>query len=101
MNAHEPNLIEQLAAAVAARIAPAIPLDIDLWSAAEIAAYLKVGARQVIDRYAPLPDFPSAIRLPTPNGGTGQPRWRAAEIIAWTTKYQEGGSRPGRPRMAA
>lgn len=48
-------LIDQLAAAVAARISPAIPLEFDLWSAAEIAAWLKVGTDQVLERYAPLP----------------------------------------------
>lgn len=96
------NLIDQLAAAVAAHITPAIPVDIDLWGAAEIGAYLKIGSRQVLERYAPLPDFPKAIRLPTPGGGFGQPRWRATEIIAWVSNYQEGArGRTGRPRKAA
>lgn len=49
------TLIDQFAAAVAARISPAIPLEFDLWSAAEIAAWLKVGPDQVLERYAPLP----------------------------------------------
>ncbi len=82
-------LIDQLAAAVAARISPAIPLEFDLWSAAEIAAWLKVGTDQVLERYAPLPDFPKAIRLPTPDGGRGRPRWKAAEVIAWAEKYKD------------
>lgn len=100
MNA--PDIIEQLAAAVAACITPAIPLEIDLWSAAEIGAYLKVGSRQVLERYAPLPDFPKAIRLPTPSGGQGNPRWQAAEVIAWAEKYKEGSAgRIGRPRQVA
>lgn len=91
--------VDTIAAAVAARIAPVIPIDIDLWGAAEIGSYLKVGHRQVLERYAPLPDFPKAIRLPTQGGGHGQPRWKASEIIAWTDKYQEGAmGRAGRRR---
>jgi hypothetical protein len=100
MNAPDMNIIDQLAAAVALRITPSIPIEIDLWGSAEIGAYLKCGARQVIDRYAPLPDFPKAIRLPTSSGGQGQPRWHAVEVIAWATKYKEG-NRPGRPRLVS
>ena len=99
MNLTEPDLIDQLASALAARIAPAIPLEIDLWSAAEIAAYLKVNRRQVLERYAPLPDFPNAIRLPNTEGGRGQPRWPAQEVITWANKYQEDRQNAaGRPR---
>jgi len=94
------TLIDQLAAAVAARISPAIPLDIDLWSAAEIAAWLKVGTDQVLERYAPLPDFPKAIRLPTPDGGRGRPRWKAAEVIAWAEKYKDSTGRGPRRKAA-
>lgn len=96
------STIDQLAAAIAGRLIPTIPLEIDLWSGTEIGAYLKVGSRQVLERYAPLPDFPKAIRLPTGEGGKGQPRWKASEVIAWAEKHQEGnGSSRGRPRKAA
>jgi len=102
MSEPTPNLIDQLAAAVAERITPTIPIDIDLWGAAEIGAYLKMGSRQVLERYAPLPDFPKAIRLPTQGGGFGQPRWRATEVIAWAERYQEGGAgRRRRHKIAA
>lgn len=93
--------IDLLAAAIAGHLTPAIPLEIDLWSGTEIAAYLKVGARQVLERYAPLPDFPKAIRLPTSEGGKGQPRWKASEVIAWAERYQEGvGTSRGRSRQS-
>ena len=96
------DLIDQLAAAVAVRVRPWLPLDVDLWSGVEIAGYLKVGPRQVLERYAPLPDFPKAIRLPTGDGGKGQPRWKAMEVIAWAEKHQEGiGTSRGRSRRAA
>lgn len=85
----EESIIDRLASAVAARISPAISLDVDLWDSEHIGAYLKRDARQVTERYAPLPDFPKAYRLPTPGGGRGQPLWRACEIIEWAEKYRE------------
>ena len=65
-----------------------LPIDIDLWSAREIAAYLKVSPRQVTERYAPLLDFPRPIRLPA-NKGNGHARWKASEIITWAESRQE------------
>lgn len=67
----------------------AIPVEIDLWDAQSVGAYLKVEKEQVLARYAPLPDFPNAIRLPSPTGGRGRPRWKAREVVAWAEKYQE------------
>lgn len=96
------HIIEELAAAIAGRIAPAIPLDVDLWSSDQIAAYLKRDRRQVMERIAALPDFPKAIRLPAFGGGRSQPLWKAAEVIEWATSYQEGvGTSRGRARKAA
>lgn len=64
------------------------PVSVDLWSAKEIADYLKVGPRQVSERYAALPDFPAAIRLPA-ESGRGHYRWKASEVIAWAESRQE------------
>jgi predicted DNA-binding transcriptional regulator AlpA len=55
-----------------------------------IAQYLKVTPKHVLQRYAPLPDFPQPIRLPSAKG-TGQLRWKAKEIIGWAERYQEHG----------
>lgn len=50
---------------------------------------------------APALSVPNAIRLPSA-GGRAQPLWKASEVIAWATKYQEGADgRSGRPRKAA
>lgn len=96
------EFIDRLAAALSKHIIRPIPIHVELWSAAEIAAYLKVSPRQVIDRYSKLPDFPRAIRLPSLSGGCGHPRWKASDVIAWSQKYQEGApGRPGRPRKVA
>jgi prophage regulatory protein len=94
--------VDVLAAAIAQRIARPVPLDIELWSAKEIASYLKVGARQVSERYALMPGFPKAIRLPTVAGVRGTARWGAVEVIAWATSHREGTptSKGGRPRKA-
>lgn len=101
--------LEKLADLVAERIRPAIPVDVDLWSAKEVGAYLKVSARQALERYAPLPDFPKPVRLPSTDPraaaqpgksktkGKGHPRWQAKEVIAWALKHKVGeGSGPGR-----
>ena len=67
---------------------PLIPVDVDLWDSETIAAYLKCSASHVMQRYAPLPNFPQTIRLPT-GGSRGTPRWKASEVIEWAEKYKE------------
>lgn len=96
------TLIDELAAAIAGRIAPAIPLDVDLWSSEQIAAYLKRDRRQVMERIVVLSDFPKAIRLPAVGGGRSNPLWPAAEVIDWANSYKEGaGTSRGRARKVA
>lgn len=101
---------EKIAELVAQKIQPTIPVDIDLWSAKEIGAYLKVSPRQALERYSHMPDFPKPIRLPSTDPraaaagkkpGKGHPRWQAKEVIAWALKHQLGEQKgPGRPRQA-
>ena len=81
----QPDIIDQLAQAIARHTARRIPLAVDLWSNAEIAAYLKCDPRQVSERYSGLPGFPRAIRI----GGKGHPRYKAAEVIAWAEGQTE------------
>lgn len=83
------DLISQLAAAFAKHIRPAIPLEIDLWDIATIAAYLKRSEAQVRERMACLPDFPKAIRLPSSTNSRGQALYPAIEVIAWAKKYRD------------
>ncbi|MBN9125806.1 MAG: hypothetical protein BGO99_09960 [Nitrosospira sp. 56-18] len=68
---------------------PAVPLDLALWSGDDIAVYLRRDRRTVMERLACLPDFPKAIKLPSPSGGKGQPLWVAKEIMEWARSYQE------------
>ena len=82
------ELIERLAEAVAERVAPAIPLAVDLWDIALIAQYLKRDPQSVRERIACLPSFPRAIRVPT-KAGRSHPLYRAKEVIAWVQSHQE------------
>lgn len=83
------DMIDQLATAIAQHMPSPIPLSVDLWSAKEIATYLKMAERVVIERVVALPGFPQAIRLPTQRGTKGHPRWKASEVITWVERYQE------------
>lgn len=83
------SIIDLLAAAVAKQVRPAIPIDIALWDIATIAAYLNRGESQVRERMACLPDFPKAIRLPSTGTTRGHALYKAKEIIAWATKFQD------------
>lgn len=83
------TLIDDLAESIARHTARRIPLAVDLWGSAEIAAYLKLEQRQVSDRVVTLPGFPAAIRIPTRGPGRGQPRYKASEVIAWAESHKE------------
>lgn len=85
------DLIERLAAAVAERVQPAVPLKVQLWSTEAIATYLQRPAQVIRERVVCLPGFPRPIRLPALSGGkaTAHPRWKAAEVIAWAESYQD------------
>lgn len=83
------DVIEELADRIAKHLPRRIPLSVELWSHAEIALYLKVSARQVAERYAPLPGFPAAYRIPTRGPGRGYPRYKATEVIAWAESHKE------------
>ena len=58
------------------------PVEIDLWDASTVAAYLKISKSRLTNYYANRPDFPSPGRLPS-DKGAGRPLWRAREIIKW------------------
>lgn len=78
---------EQLADAIARR--PVIPPDRQLWDAEAVAVYLCTNRRAIMERYAPLPTFPRAIRIPAADGKISRPRWKAIEVMAWAERHQE------------
>lgn len=84
------DLVEMIAVAVAAAMAqlPEMRKEPEMWNADDIAFHLRVGKRQVLERYAPTPEFPKSTRLPVVGGGRGQPLWKPEEIRKWRNKYQ-------------
>ena len=81
--------IDRLAEVIQRAVRP-VPLEHALWNAHEVANYLRCeNPRQVTERYASREDFPLPVRLPTPQGTRGHPRWYAAEVIKWARKWQE------------
>lgn len=88
-----PDLIEQLAAAVAQKIgqapAPApIPVEFQLWSTENIATYLRRSRSTVRDEVVHLPSFPKPVRLPTASKQRSQALYKAPEVIAWAARHQ-------------
>ena len=79
--------IELLAVAVAARIKPSIPIEVDLWDTDRIADYMKRTASYVRRVIVPEPSFPAPILLPS----TGKPNhlYRASEVIAWAENRRQ------------
>jgi hypothetical protein len=83
------TIIDDLASAIASHTARRIPIAVDLWGCAEIAAYLKLAQRHVSDSVVTLPGFPAAIRIPTLGAGRGKPRYKAIEVIAWAESHKD------------
>jgi len=76
------ELIDRIADAVAQRLAIKPQFE-PLWSAEEVAEYLKVSRRQVVERLAKRQGFPTPIVMPTDTGEAGRLRWDREKIIAW------------------
>jgi len=85
---NDSDLIERLAAAVSERISRPIPVDIDLWDMETMAGYFKRSTSVVRERYACLPSFPKAIRLPSAKNGA-HPLYKADEVIKWAESFKE------------
>lgn len=83
----ESSLIEKLAAEVAERVQPAIPLEVDLWDVPKLAAFFKRSQQVVRQSIVCIPSFPKAIRLPT--AVRAQPLWNAMEVINWAQRHKE------------
>lgn len=57
-----------------------------LMTAKDVGEYLRVSSRQVTERLVLVPSFPRPVRLPTPGGTRGTPRWKREEIEQWVDK---------------
>ncbi|MFZ6767814.1 hypothetical protein ACO0LM_12090 [Undibacterium sp. Di26W] len=83
------DIIDQLAECLANKVAARIPVDIALWDIKTCADYLNLSVTSFRQRFACLPDFPGAVRLPSPSGQKAHPLYEAQEVIAWAMKYKE------------
>lgn len=61
-----------------------LPLSAIWLDAAGVGRMIGHTARQVRERIALLPDFPT----PSRPGGTGHPRWNAAEVARWMERQR-------------
>jgi hypothetical protein len=80
------DILQQIAAAVAAYIAPPIPLSIELWDKKKLGQYL-VFSPSTVESYIAKPDFPKSICLD--RGPRAPRRWKAKEVIEWAEARQE------------
>lgn len=61
-----------------------LPLSATWLDAIGVGRMIGATPRQVRERIALRPDFPKAARI----GGTGHPRWNAAEVDAWMRRQR-------------
>ncbi|SFK75660.1 hypothetical protein SAMN05216302_101481 [Nitrosomonas aestuarii] len=90
MNTENPNIIDQLAKAIALHnTKPHVPIEKEVWNAKECAGYIGKSYQTFMSYYAPLPSFPKRIKLPSTSGGQSSPMWKAIEVINWVFSHQE------------
>ncbi|MDX2505816.1 MAG: hypothetical protein QNL62_15250 [Gammaproteobacteria bacterium] len=62
--------------------------NLELWTADDIARYMRLSRSSVQSRVFCRKDFPRAARIPT-SGSGGDRRWYAKEIQAWLQRNRE------------
>jgi phage pi2 protein 07 len=66
-----------------------MPFELVLWSAEDIAGYLRrASPRVVTDRIVTAPDFPKPVRL-TNGKSTSYPLYKAIEVVQYVEKFKE------------
>jgi hypothetical protein len=81
--------LESLVSILQRQTHPIVPAGSELWTADDIAEYLRMNSRQVKERVVPVPGFPQAIWIPSTTGRRGQPRWKRSEVIDWAERHQD------------
>lgn len=74
------QLIEQLRR-------PAVSSENELWTAQDIAAYLKLSACTIERRVVVQPGFPASVQ-PCATGAKAAKRWFAGEVIIWLRQHR-------------
>ena len=81
--------IERIASALAARIAPVVPIEYQMWTALQVAGYLDTSVTNFQQHVAPHPKFPRPIRIPNTKGQKMFPRWMAMDVIRYMDECKD------------
>lgn len=87
MQTNDETLIARLEAALDRLERPVVPLEDQLWTLAEVAAYFRRNTQVVRETMTCLPSFPKAVRLPSK--GRAHPLYNAGEVVEWARKHRE------------
>jgi len=79
---------------------PAVASEDELWTAQDIAGYLKLSAYTVERRIVVQPGFPVSVQ-PCATGAKAAKRWFAAEVITWVRRHRARLPAPRRSRQTA
>mgnify|MGYP003655980047 CR=1 FL=1 len=82
------ELIERLAEVLANRVIHSVPINLKLWDIKSIGAYLNKSPAHVREKFASLPSFPKAIRLPSA-ARDAHALYKASEVITWAESYKD------------
>lgn len=66
---------------------PAVAAEHELWTAQDVAAYLKLSAYTVERRVVVQPGFPKSVQ-PCATGAKAAKRWFACEVITWLRQHR-------------
>ena len=61
----------------------------DLWTADDIAAYLKVSPKTIYAKVVNSPNFPAPLRPLSVGNSKGDRRWQAKEVKMWALRFKE------------
>lgn len=86
---NEAEIIARLDMILAKLEHPPVPLEMQLWTIANIANYFQKHTQTVRESMACLPSFPPAIRLPSRNGARSHPLYNAADVIKWAESFKD------------
>lgn len=79
---------------------PTVAAEHELWTAQDIAAYLKLSAYTVERRVVVQPGFPKSVQ-PCATGAKAAKRWFAGEVITWLRQHRARLPVPRRSRELA
>lgn len=82
-----PDLLSSIHELIRQLQRPAVAAEHELWTAQDIAAYLKLSAYTVERRVVVQPGFPTSVQ-PCATGLKAAKRWFAVEVITWLRQHR-------------